>query len=154
MTNIPPLHDLLPHDMPMALVDTLVEVSELAVHCQVTVSEDCLFFDAERRELPGYVGIELMAQTIGGWSGYHAWSRGEASPVGFLLGSRRYQTQCAAFAEHSTLDIFAEQVLENNGMAVFACRIEQDGHVLATSQLNVFVPSQEKLEHMLNRNPS
>ncbi|MGF1688568.1 hotdog family protein [Photobacterium japonica] len=154
MTNIPPLSDLLPHDMPMVLVDTLVEVSAFAVHCQVTVHEGGLFFDAERRELPGYVGIELMAQTIGGWSGYHAWCRGEVSPVGFLLGSRRYQTACAAFPEHSVLDIYAEQVLENNGMAVFACRIEQQGQVLATSQLNVFVPSPEKLDHMLNRNPS
>ncbi len=83
-----------------------------------------VFFDTDTRSIPGYVGVELMAQSVASWSGYHAWKRGKSSPVGFLLGCRRYQVECSVFKEHQVLDIYAEQVIENNGMAVFGCRIE------------------------------
>ena len=94
-----------------------------------------------------------MAQTVAGWSGYHAANRGEASPVGFLLGCRRYQAECSAFEENQALDIYAEQVMENNGMAVFACRIEHQGNLLASSQLNLFIPSKKKLEQTIKKDP-
>lgn len=133
----------------MILVDDLVAVDELTVHCRVTPSRTDLFFDEAKNGVPGYVGIEYMAQTIGGWSGYHAWLKGEVSPIGFLLGSRRYQAHCHQFECDVMLDVYGEKVMENNGMAVFSCRIEQNGTLLATSQLNVFVPSQDKLDEML-----
>lgn len=150
MTSIPHLHQLLPHDTPMVLVDELIDVGEKHIHCQVTISDRCIFFNAESRTIPGYVGIEFMAQSVAGWSGYHAWQRGEASPIGFLLGCRRYQAHCCAFNEGDMLDIYAEQLMESNGMAVFTCRIECQGKVLASSQLNAFVPPQEKLNQMFN----
>jgi len=151
MANPPHLHQLLPHELPMVLVDELIDVGDKHVHCRVMPSEQCLFFDTDTRSIPSYVGVEMMAQSVAGWSGYHAWKRGESSPVGFLLGCRRYQTECSVFKEHKVLDIYAEQVMENNGMAVFSCRIEHQGTVLANSQLNLFIPSQEKLEQTLKK---
>lgn len=153
MVEYPHLHQLLPHESPMALVDELVDVGDSHVHCRVIVGEQNLFFDTESRVIPGYVGVELMAQTVAGWSGYHAVNRGEASPVGFLLGCRRYQAECSAFEENHALDIYAEQVMENNGMAVFACRIEHQGNLLASSQLNLFIPSKKKLEQTIKKDP-
>jgi predicted hotdog family 3-hydroxylacyl-ACP dehydratase len=159
MTNIPHLHQLIPHDTPMVLVDELIDVGEEHVHCRVNINENCIFFNAETRSIPGHVGIEFMAQSVAGWSGYHAWKQSKDSPIGFLLGCRRYQTECSAFHEGDLLDIYAERLMENNGMAVFTCRIEHQGTVLATCQLNAFVPSPEKLDQMIgnsqeNRNPS
>ena len=145
MSDIPHLHQLLPHDMPMALVDELVDIGKDHVHCRVTPGPGCLFFDPRNRTVPAYVGIEFMAQSVAGWSGYHAWRQGRLSPIGFLLGCRRYLTGCSGFREHETLDIHAEQVLENKGMAVFNCRIECRGEVLASCQLNIYVPSPDKL---------
>ncbi|GAB3517266.1 hotdog family protein [Photobacterium alginatilyticum] len=153
MAEYPHLHQLLPHESSMVLVDELVDVGDNHVHCRVIVGEQNLFFDTESRAIPGYVGVELMAQTVAGWSGYHAANRGEASPVGFLLGCRRYQAECSAFEENQALDIYAEQVMENNGMAVFACRIEHQGNLLASSQLNLFIPSKKKLEQTIKKDP-
>ncbi len=159
MTNIPHLHQLIPHDTPMVLVDELIDVGEEHVHCQVNVNENCIFFDPETRSISGHVGIEFMAQSVAGWAGYHAWKQGKPSPIGFLLGCRRYQAECSAFNEGDLLDIYAERLMENNGMAVFICRIEHQGALLATSQLNAFVPSPEQLDQMIghsqeNRNLS
>ncbi|MDD9156515.1 hotdog family protein [Aliivibrio sp. S4TY2] len=149
MSHIPDLIDLLPHDMPLALVDELIDVQELSIHCRATISDKNIFFNHETKTLPAWVGIEFMAQSVAGWSGYHAWKNGNKSPIGFLLGSRKYQAECSEFQQGDTLDIFAEQVLENNGMAVFSCYIESNGQQVASSQLNVFVPTEEKLEELL-----
>lgn len=149
MSRIPDLIDLLPHDMPLVLVDELIDVQELSIHCQVTISDKNIFFNRETKTIPAWVGIEFMAQSVAGWSGYHAWKKGNKSPIGFLLGSRKYKAECSEFQQGDTLDIFAEQILENNGMAVFSCYIECNGQQIASSQLNVFVPTEEKLEELL-----
>lgn len=149
MSHIPDLIDILPHDMPLALVDELIDVHALSIHCRVTISDKNIFFNHETKTIPAWVGIEFMAQSVAGWSGYHAWKKGNKSPIGFLLGSRKYKAECSEFQQGDTLDIFAEQVLENNGMAVFSCYIESNGQQVASSQLNVFVPTKEKLEELL-----
>ena len=149
MSHIPDLIDLLPHDTPLALVDKLIDVQELSIHCQVIISDKNVFFNHETNTIPALVGIEFMAQSVAGWSGYHAWKKGNKSPIGFLLGSRKYKAECSEFQQGDTLDIFAEQILENNGMAVFSCYIECNGQQIASSQLNVFVPTEEKLEELL-----
>jgi len=149
MSHIPDLIDLLPHDMPLVLVDELIDVQEFSIHCRVTISDKNIFFNHETKTLPAWVGIEFMAQSVAGWSGYHAWKKGNKSPIGFLLGSRKYQAECSDFQRGDILDIFAEQVLENNGMAVFSCYIESNGQQVASSQLNVFVPTEEQLEELL-----
>jgi predicted hotdog family 3-hydroxylacyl-ACP dehydratase len=92
-----------------------------------------------------------MAQSISAWSGYHAYLSGQPSPIGFLLGSRRYQVSIEQFNENDTLDIYAEQVMENNGMAVFSGRIEHKGDEIAQCQLNVYVPTKEKLKEMKSK---
>ncbi len=148
MTDIPAIETLLPHAKPMVLVDRAIEIGETSIHSQVDIDKHLLFFNQETKTVPAYVGIEFMAQSIAAWSGYQALQRGEEPPIGFLLGSRRYTTECDQFTQGQTLDIFAEQVMEDNGMAVFSGRIEYQGNTVAQCQLNVYVPSPEKLQEM------
>jgi predicted hotdog family 3-hydroxylacyl-ACP dehydratase len=149
MNKLPDVATLLPHEAPMILLDKLIDVAELTVHCQVTIKPACLFFDKQINGIPAWVGIEFMAQTVAAWSGYHAWIKGESSPIGFLLGSRRYNSECDVYQQGEVLDIYAEQLMESEGMAAFKCRIECAGKEVASSQLNAFVPSQDKLDEML-----
>ena len=149
MNKLPDVALLLPHEAPMVLIDKLIEVAELTVHCQVYISANGMFFDKQINGTPAWVGIEFMAQTVAAWSGYHAWVEDKSAPIGFLLGSRRYNCQCEVFMQHQLLDIYAEQLMESDGMGAFACRIECDGKEIATSQLNAFVPPQDKLDKML-----
>jgi len=139
-------------ESPMILIDKVIDVTELSIHCQVQINTSGLFFDAQINATPAWVGIEFMAQTVAAWSGYHANEKGQESPIGFLLGSRRYHSECNEFPLGSILDIYAEQLMVNEGMAAFSCLIKCDGDVLASSQLNVFVPAQDKLQEMLSSN--
>lgn len=149
MNKFPDVAALLPHEAPMILIDRVIDVAEITIHCQVDICPDGMFFDRHINGMPGWVGLEFMAQTVAAWSGYHANLKGEPSPIGFLLGSRRYNCECDLFINHQVLDIYAEQLMESDGMAAFMCRIECDGKTIASSQLNAFVPSPDKLEKML-----
>lgn len=149
MNKYPDITSLVPHKAPMLLIDKLIDVDELTVHCQVNIDAQGLFFDKQINAVPAWVGIEFMAQTVAAWSGYHAWLKELSSPVGFLLGCRRYTSECESYVMGTVLDIYAQQLMESDGMAAFCCRIECAGKELASAQLNVFVPSQDKLEEML-----
>lgn len=147
----PSLDDVLTHQAPMRLLDELIEVGSKHVHCRVTASADCLFYDPAINAIPGWIGIEFMAQTVAAWSGFHAWQQSMPPSIGFLLGSRRYQTDIAHFNLGDIIDVHAEHLLENNGIAVFMCRIKLQGKIVASAQLNAFIPSKEKIKDMLTR---
>ncbi|MFT6984729.1 MAG: putative hotdog family 3-hydroxylacyl-ACP dehydratase [Psychromonas sp.] len=149
MNNFPDIASLVPHQAPMLLIDKLIAVDELTIHCQVNIGAEGLFFDKQINGVPAWVGIEFMAQTVAAWSGYHAWLQDMPAPIGFLLGSRRYTTECEVYTQGALLDIYAQQLMESEGMTAFLCRIECAGKELATAQLNAFVPSQDKLDKML-----
>ncbi|KOO15161.1 3-hydroxydecanoyl-ACP dehydratase [Vibrio xuii] len=148
MTNFPSIDQLLPHDDPMILIDKALDIQTDSIHCQVEIGAKNPFFDQESQTLPAYVGIEFMAQSVAAWSGYHSLQKGDQPPIGFLLGSRRYSSHCDTFQNGQRLDVFAEKVMEDNGMAVFTARIEFEQQIMASCQLNVYVPTEEKLQEM------
>ncbi|UHJ59129.1 hotdog family protein [Vibrio furnissii] len=148
MREYPAIEQLLPHARPMILVDRALTIGAESIHCQVDIGDHLMFFDLATQTIPAYVGIEFMAQSIAAWSGFHALEKGTEPPIGFLLGSRRYQAECDHFSQGQTLDIHAEQVMEDHGMAVFSARLEYQGQLVAQCQLNVYVPSEEKLQEM------
>ncbi|MFV0574852.1 MAG: hotdog family protein [Vibrio sp.] len=150
LSNIPDVAELLPHQAPMILVDKLISVDDENVHTQVIIKESEMFFNHETQSVPSYVGIEYMAQTIGAWSGFHAWKKCQKPAVGFLLGTRRYTCEYSEFPLGLQLDIFAEYIMESNGMAAFQCRIKHAGKELATAQLNAFAPSEQQLADIMN----
>lgn len=153
-TQFPPISELLPHDAPMLLLDELVAVSDTSAHCRLTPTAEHFFFDKGAGGVPGFVGIELMAQAVAAWDGYHARLQGKEPAVGFLLGCRQYLADCPLFEGNQVLDIYAEQVTVSQTLVVFRCRIEHSGQVLASSQLNVFVPTAAQLAEMGTRSAS
>lgn len=148
MAKYPSIEQLLPHDKPMILVDRAIDIQVDSIHCQVEIDEHIPFFNYDTKTVPAYVGIEFMAQSIAAWSGYHALIQYQQPPIGFLLGSRRYSSDIEAFTQGQQIDIYAEKIMENDGMAVFSARMEWQERTIATCQLNVYVPSKEKLKEM------
>lgn len=135
-----PIAELVPHRSAMLLVDRLLEDDAESVRVEATVKPGQLFLT--EGGLPAWVGIELMAQTIAAWAGARAKEAGQPVKLGFLLGSRRYEATEPLFPVGTRLEIEARQELvAENGLAVFACRIFREGAVVATAHLNVFQPN-------------
>lgn len=141
-----------PHQRRMCLLDKLLEVDEERLRAEVTPNAESLF--ASATGVPGWVGLEWLAQAIAAWAGVQRVLGGEEPMVGFLLGTRRYQ--CAQphfnFGEPITVDIILD-FRADNGLGAFRGQLlDSDNKVIATAMLNVFQPnSDEALGAMQNR---
>ena len=91
--------------------------------------------------VPAWVGVEYMAQAIAAWAGCHARGQGRTPPIGFLLGTRRYDSAVERFDSGRVLRVEARrELLGENGLGVFACRILAGEEELATANVSVFEP--------------
>ncbi|PAU78120.1 ApeP family dehydratase [Halomonas salipaludis] len=136
-----------PHRHGMCLLDTLLEVGDEYLHAEVTPRRDDLF--ADRDGIPGWVGLEWLAQAVAAWAGVQAVEGGGTPQIGFLLGTRRYRCQVSTFPFGQPIHI--EVMLDfraDNGLGAFRGRLlDGEGQQLATATLNVFQPeSRDALE--------
>ncbi|TFZ00401.1 hypothetical protein EZ313_18220 [Ramlibacter henchirensis] len=132
----------IPHRGAMCLLDRVLEVgAEMAV-AEVEVPFDGLF--VSDGQVPAWVGIEYMAQTVSAWAGGRARGSGEAPRPGLLLGTRRYEVDCDGFPSGARLRIEARcELIGGNGLGQFDCRIEMDGRQVATAKLTVLDPPKD-----------
>jgi predicted hotdog family 3-hydroxylacyl-ACP dehydratase len=134
-----PITQLVPHRAGMLLIDRVVFDDAEQVMVEATVRRDGLFVDEQG--LPAWVGIELMAQTVASWAGLRALEQRRPVDLGFLLGTRRFECTTPSFEVGSRLEIEAKQeMVGDNGLAVFACVIRCKGEVVARALLNAFQP--------------
>lgn len=135
-----PIESYVPHRGAMLLLDRLIAADEESAVAEVTVPLGGLFL--HEAGMPSWVGIEYMAQTVAAWAGWRALQKGRAVQIGFLLGSRRYETAQAFFAPGTRLTVSVRcELLGDNGLGMFDCRIEADGEKeLATARISVFEP--------------
>ena len=91
--------------------------------------------------MPGWVGLEYMAQTISAWSGAQHAQQGGSPRLGMLLGTRRYHAHVPDFAAGTRLRIEVHQEFVGaNGLGMFDCRILREGEEVATARLSIFEP--------------
>ncbi|CAI1694507.1 (3R)-hydroxymyristoyl-ACP dehydratase [Serratia quinivorans] len=137
----------LPHAAPMVLLEQVLEVGEEHARCAVTVSRDGVlapFLDAQDA-LPGWYGIELMAQAIGVWSGWHACQSAQLPQLGMLLGGRAIHCDLPTFPAGSKLLVSVQQLLKDEKLASFECEISIDNVRIAQGRLNTYQPDQQEI---------
>jgi len=132
--------DYIPHDPPMQFIDTLVRVGENCAEATSCLAEDHIM--ATRGDVPIFAAIELMAQTVAAWSGYHDISAGKTPSVGLLLGTRKLNFSRATLPTQVEMSVKIERVLEaENGLSSFRGAVYLAGEEVASANLNVFRPT-------------
>lgn len=130
--------DVVPHDAPMSLLDSIASYDDEALTASVKIREDSQFIRPEG--VPAWVGIEYMGQAIAAFAGVQARDKGQAVKIGFLVSSRRYKSSVSHFECGTELRIHVVQVTDNTvGLRVFQCRISGEG-VDVSANLNVYMP--------------
>ncbi|XYI36465.1 Beta-hydroxyacyl-ACP dehydratase [Cupriavidus oxalaticus] len=138
--SLPPVADVVPHGGAMLLLDALLHADDNGCTARATVRPAQLFVDAAG--MPGWVGIEYMAQAIAAWAGVRDRRAGRPPGIGFLLGSRRYECDVPAFPLGSELTVVVQAELTgDNGLGQFACRLSLDGRDVARANVSVFQPA-------------
>ena len=136
---IPEIESVLPHRGGMRLLDRVLDYDADNLVAELQVPDDGPFHG--RGGVPAHVGIEYMAQAVACWAGCMARRRGQPPPLGFLLGTRLYTAAVPVFTSGLSLCVEVHrEIMGDNGLGVFACRILSDGQVLATANVSVFEP--------------
>ncbi|RBP53721.1 3-hydroxylacyl-ACP dehydratase [Arenicella xantha] len=140
----PEILQLIPHREPMLLINRLVDVSATRSEALVLIDRDTPFW-LEERGVPAWIGLEYMGQTAALIAGYQQRQGLTAPHLGFLMGSRKYQTSAAFFATGQNLRVVCEQAaLVGESLATFNCTISTQesnrtlGQTVATAMLSVY----------------
>ena len=157
---------LLPHSGRMVLLDEVLAYDDSSLHAVCTVRPDCILLPPNSPDaLPGWLGLEIMAQGVGAWAGAHALDAGRPVQLGFLLGTRKLHFARPEIPVGTMLDVQITLSWQDNttNMGVFdctlACRtpppVRDDlapGTLLLSGALNVFSPTnREALDAILGR---
>lgn len=139
MTEFLPIENYVPHRGSMLLIDRLLAADEERAVAEVCVPRDGLFLQDEG--MPSWVGLEYMAQTVAAWAGWSALKAGKQVKLGFLLGTRKFEASTDFFEPGSILTVQVQcELLGDNGLGMFDCRIRMDGEVCALARVSVFAP--------------
>lgn len=129
-----------PHAGTMCLLDRVVASGEDWLEAEVTIRANSTFCDG--KEVGGWVGLEYLAQGIAAYAGMRARKLGEAVKIGFLVGTRNYESRLPAFPVGSHLIIRVEHEYEaDNGLSVFNCRMQRGEEEVASATITVFQPA-------------
>ncbi|VEI61668.1 hotdog family protein [Serratia rubidaea] len=142
----------LPHAAPMVLLEQVVSVDEEGACCTVRVSDRGVLapFLDEQGALPAWYAVELMAQTIGVWSGWHGRQSGLPPALGMLLGGRAIRCEQPAFAAGSELVVCARQLFRDEKLACFECTLTLNEQQVAHGRLNTYQPDQQEITQLTN----
>jgi 3-oxoacyl-[acyl-carrier-protein] synthase I len=146
MQAYPPIAELLPHAGPAVLLDAVLEQRPDALRARVRIGPQHPYFEPGRG-VPVWVGIELMAQAIAAHAGFTARRSQDPPKRGMLLGTRRYETRVAYFAEGSELEVAVRREFgeDAGGVAACVCRIRSGGRELASATVIVVQVDEEDL---------
>lgn len=135
-----PIAPYVPQTRGMCLLERIVAVDDDSLEAEVTPTADGIF--AHEGGVPAWVGVEWMAQAAAAWAGWQAAARSEAPAVGFLIGTRRFETLSERFATGATFRVAVRlDFRADNGLGQFHGEIrDRDDTRLAQGTLSVFQP--------------
>ncbi len=137
---LPNIDNLVPHRNTMSLIDQVSESGDNYLLTTVDLSKPTLFTESDGR-IPSYVGLEYMAQTVSAYIGIRSVAKGEPIKLGFLLGTRKYQTELSYFPKDETIIIKVEAVMIDDEFGVFDCSISTiENVIIASAQLKAIQP--------------
>ena len=154
MNNVNPrfeskILDLIPHRPPMLLINKILSLNETQSCAEVLIDTETPFYE-EKLGVPAAIGIEFMGQTAALIAGHQALNNPEEAKLGFLLGTRKYQTTLAYFKENSILEVSCiEGAMVGGTLASFNCEIRYKNttEIIASASLSVLRKPAESPEN-------
>lgn len=143
-----PAQDFLPQQPPMRFIDLAIAIDDRGAVSETTVAADSIALDPAGG-FPALALIEVMAQTIGLFSGRAARLKGSDPRIGLLLGTRRMELPLDRFSPGDVLRCTVEKTFESDeGLWQFECAVrlvktaagEVCDEPAGTATLNVYNP--------------
>ncbi len=133
--------EFLLHRKPMMLVTGIRHYSEDQLETYIDLSIPSIFTGANG-SVPAWVGLEYMAQSIAIFAGIQAKQNKSPLKLGFLLGTRKYESFLTSFDANALLTVSIEcSLLSDDGLALFDCTIhDEQKRLLARADVKAIMP--------------
>lgn len=145
----PDITDLLPHTGDMVMLHRVVSWREREVVVAADLSRPNLMADDTGR-IPGYVGLEFMAQGISVAAGLERRIQNMDPVIGLVLGARRFQSFVSHFPTEGEMHVHVKEKFLQGSISVFDASITLGDKCLAQGEIKVTQPdNQEMLRQIL-----
>ncbi|MEB8432443.1 hypothetical protein OO007_09430 [Cocleimonas sp. KMM 6892] len=145
----PEILTLIPHRPPMLLINRILEVGEKQSSAEVFIDKKTPFYE-KGLGVPATIGLEFMGQTAALIAGNQVIKNPADAKLGFLLGTRKYQSTLSYFKENSVLVVeCSESAMVGETLASFSCtiRYKDEAEIIASANLSV-------LRQPINKSPA
>ncbi|MEO8062543.1 MAG: hypothetical protein ABI821_07325 [Pseudomonadota bacterium] len=133
------VEELVPHRGAMSLLESIDEYGEDWLRASLTTGPAGTFADAHG--IPGWVGIEYMAQAAAAFGGIEQAQRGERASIGLLIGSRYYRCMLETIPFGTRLIVEARLALrDEEDFAAYNCTLSAHGQRIAECTLKAYRP--------------
>jgi predicted hotdog family 3-hydroxylacyl-ACP dehydratase len=134
---------LIPHRQSLVLIDEVLDTSKNNFTVLVKVSKKSLL--ATKKGVPGFCGIEYMAQSIAAYNNTH-FNLEDKPKLGFVIAIRGFESELNFFPLGSRLEVFIEpNLIFQNSSGSFKGEIKIDNKIVAKATITAYVPSDEEL---------
>ncbi|HTU65257.1 MAG TPA: hypothetical protein VMF52_04870 [Steroidobacteraceae bacterium] len=131
--------ELVPHRGRLSLLGGIVAYGADWLHARVVPAAGDVFADA--RGVPGWVGVEYMAQAASAFGGIEQVQRGERPSIGLLIGTRYYRCTMDYFDFGTPLDVHVKIAMrDDEDFAAYDCRLALAGRDVAECTLKAYRP--------------
>lgn len=137
------VEELVPHRGTMSLLETIDDYGADWLRAGLTVRRESSF--ADERGVPGWVGIEYMAQAASAFGAIEQVQRGEMPSIGLLIGSRYYRCMQDYIPFGTRLSVHVKIAMRDEAdFAAYECSlssVHEDGdRPIAECTLKAFRP--------------
>jgi predicted hotdog family 3-hydroxylacyl-ACP dehydratase len=133
------VEELIPHRARMCLLDTIEGYGEGWLRAAAIIRPANTF--ATDSGVPGWVGIEFMAQAASAYGGIEQVQRGETPTIGVLIGARRYRCALDVFPHGMKLEVHARITLRDaDDFVAYECTLASAGQHLADCVIKAYRP--------------
>jgi len=131
--------ELVPHRGSMCLLESIDDYGADWLRASATASPTCLF--AAPDGIPGWVGIEYMAQAAAAFGGIEQAQRGAAPSIGLLIGTRYYRCMLELIPFATRLQVQVHLAMrDDDDFAAYDCTLDAGAQRIAECTLKAFRP--------------
>jgi predicted hotdog family 3-hydroxylacyl-ACP dehydratase len=136
--SYPPIEDLVPHGLPMRVVEEMLSWQPGSATCRLQLRAHAPF--VSDGSVPSVVLLEYLAQTVAACLGYEAYLGGGSIRVGMIVGVRKMQLFRERVFVGEEIRTEVERIRGNEDVSSFRGEASVDGQVVCVAHMTLVHP--------------
>lgn len=137
------MEDLVPHGLPMRVLEEMTDWEPGRASCRLKVRSFAPFCD--KMGIPASFSIEYMGQAVAACLGYEAYQSGNNVRVGMIVGVRKLEMRRPYYPVGAELRVVVQRLRGDEDVSVFSGEVHCDGKLASTALMTLVHPEKPPL---------